>query len=403
MSPKEENMRKAYIDNLRSGIILLVILYHIVYMFNSVGVLTNVVIPGIPQMDVVLYILYPWFMICMFALAGMSAKYALDHLEAKVRSGEIPIRESRKKKKSGKNADADRKTVHSIYIRSRAAKLVVPVVVGCFLYGWICGYVTYQYTDAWGGQGDLVPGFIRYLIFVMSGIGPGWFAVELFAATLVLLLIRKIDKQDKLYALCGKAGLAVLPLLTLLVWGSAQILNLPVVEIFRNGIYICTFLLGYYVLSQERIQEGMAKWWFVFAIPAVLLGIGYVITFWGQNYASTENLKGLLVNAYAWFMTLAVIAAGHRFLNQETAFTRYMRPRSFAFYLLHYLVLVLITYGIDSHFDVPVGGFYPILIAASVILLPPLYEILSRIPVVRRLILGITTPVKSGRNAGQPL
>lgn len=368
-------MRKAYIDNLRSGIILLVILYHIIYLFNSVGVITNVVIPGIPQMDAVLYILYPWFMICLFALAGMSAKYALERL-------------------AGENTDADRKTVHRIYIRSRAAKLLVPAIVGIFLYGWSAGYVTCQYTDFFGGQGDQIPFFVKYLIFALCGIGPAWFAIQLFLATLVLLLLRRIDKQDRLYALCGKAGPAVLPLLTLLVWGSAQILNLPVVEVFRNGIYICTFLLGYYVLTQERILQGMVKWWYMFAIPAVLLGIAYVIVFWGQNYAAAENLKGLLVNAYAWFMTLAVIAAGHRFLDRETAFTRYMRPRSFAFYLLHYFVLVLVTYGIDSRFTVPAGGFYPILIAAAVILLPLLYEILSRIPVVRRLVLGITPRVK---------
>ncbi len=379
--------RKAYIDNLRSGIILLVILYHIVYLFNSVGVITNVAIPGIPQMDVVLYILYPWFMICMFALAGISARYALSRLEIKALAGEIPAGKSRKKEKQ--SAYACRKTVHSVYIRSRAAKLLVPAILGIFLYGWSAGYVTCQYTDFFGGQGDLIPGFVKYLIFAMCGIGPAWFAIQLFAATLVLLLIRRLDKQDKLYALCGKANMAVLFLLTLPVWGSAWILNMPLVEVFRNGIYIFTFLLGYYVLSQERIQEDMAKRWYVFAIPAVLLGIGYVITFWGQNYAATASLKGLLVNAYAWLMTLAVIATGHRFLDRETAFTRYMRPRSFAFYLLHYALLVLVTYGIDSHFTVPTGGFYPILMAASLLLLPLLYELLSRIPVVRCLVLGM--------------
>lgn len=52
-------MRKYYLDNLRYGIVLLVIFYHIVYLFNSLGVITNVVIPGIPQMDVFLYLIYP--------------------------------------------------------------------------------------------------------------------------------------------------------------------------------------------------------------------------------------------------------------------------------------------------------------------------------------------------------
>ena len=52
-------MRKPFLDNLRYSIVLLVILYHVFYLFNSVGVITNVEIPGIPALDAVLYVLYP--------------------------------------------------------------------------------------------------------------------------------------------------------------------------------------------------------------------------------------------------------------------------------------------------------------------------------------------------------
>ena len=69
-------MRKYYLDNLRYGIVLLVIFYHIVYLFNSLGVITNVVIPGIPQMDVFLYLIYPWFMPCLFLISGISVQFA---------------------------------------------------------------------------------------------------------------------------------------------------------------------------------------------------------------------------------------------------------------------------------------------------------------------------------------
>ena len=48
-------MRKPFLDNLRYSIVLLVILYHVFYLFNSVGVITNVAIPGIPELDAVLY------------------------------------------------------------------------------------------------------------------------------------------------------------------------------------------------------------------------------------------------------------------------------------------------------------------------------------------------------------
>ncbi len=72
-------MRKIYLDNIRWTTVLLVVIYHVFYIFNSVGV------PGglgsfsdLQYQDVILYFVYPWFMILLFTVAGMSAKYALD-------------------------------------------------------------------------------------------------------------------------------------------------------------------------------------------------------------------------------------------------------------------------------------------------------------------------------------
>ena len=68
-------MRKYFIDNLRYGVVISVIWYHIFYEFNSVGVIRNVDIQGIPALDVVEYVLYPWFMAFLFLIAGISARY----------------------------------------------------------------------------------------------------------------------------------------------------------------------------------------------------------------------------------------------------------------------------------------------------------------------------------------
>ena len=51
--------------NLRYAVVLLVIVYHGFYLFNSVGVISNVDVQGIPALDVVEYVLYPWFMACL--------------------------------------------------------------------------------------------------------------------------------------------------------------------------------------------------------------------------------------------------------------------------------------------------------------------------------------------------
>lgn len=353
-------MRKAYIDNLRCGVVLLVIVYHVIYMFNTVGIISNVTIMGIPQAEGLMYAVYPWFMAIMFLLAGISARYALEKTDVKS------------------------------YRKARVRKLLIPSVAGIFIYGWIGGWITDRYVDMFAGNVDLIPGVVKYLVYCMSGIGPLWFMHELFLATMLLLLIHKLDKEDKLWKLGERAAKWwVLCLLVLAVWGSAYLLNTPLIEVYRNGFYFLFFFLGYYVFSHEEVMKEVEKCWLPFLVAAVGLGVAYTVFFWGENFTTLANLKKPLTNAYAWFATLALLGCGRRWWNKETAFTRYMRPRSFGFYVLHYILLAVITYVADLYFELSFPAFYVILLVLEMILLPVVFEVVKRIPVVKRLVLGL--------------
>ena len=77
-------MRKYYIDNIRWMTIVLVVVYHIIFMFNSIE--TSIVIGPITQFhgqDVIQYLLYPWFMVILFLISGMCARYYLENHTAK--------------------------------------------------------------------------------------------------------------------------------------------------------------------------------------------------------------------------------------------------------------------------------------------------------------------------------
>ena len=72
-------MRKTYIDNIRWMTVVAVVIYHMLYMFN--GVVTGGVIgPFAPvqYQDAFLYSLYPWFMLLLFVVSGMSARFYLN-------------------------------------------------------------------------------------------------------------------------------------------------------------------------------------------------------------------------------------------------------------------------------------------------------------------------------------
>ena len=67
-------VRKYYLDNIRWITVVIVVLYHVIYMYNAEG------IPGVcgkitdlevQYFDVFQYIVYPWFMMLLFMVSGI--------------------------------------------------------------------------------------------------------------------------------------------------------------------------------------------------------------------------------------------------------------------------------------------------------------------------------------------
>lgn len=79
-----KNMRKLYIDNIRWITVVLVVLYHVIYMFNGIETF-GVIGPfsDVQYQDAFQYIVYPWFMLLLFVISGMSARYELVHRSEK--------------------------------------------------------------------------------------------------------------------------------------------------------------------------------------------------------------------------------------------------------------------------------------------------------------------------------
>jgi len=72
-------MRKYYLDNIRWATVLLVLIYHVCYLFNNVGDLGGIGSGrSIPAFNTLLYFVYPWFMALLFVIAGISARYSLE-------------------------------------------------------------------------------------------------------------------------------------------------------------------------------------------------------------------------------------------------------------------------------------------------------------------------------------
>jgi len=349
--------RKYFIDNIRSVTVLIVIIYHVAYLFNSAGVVSNIGKTGIPAFDTLCYFVYPWVMTIMFLLAGISARYALQ-----------------------------KRTVKQ-FLKERVHKLLIPFICGIFLLGWITGWVTDYYFDIFAGS--YVPGFIKYFVYCLTGMGPLWFNFELLIVSLVLLILYKIDKNDGLTAWAGKANIFVLLALFLPFWGYSLLLNTPLITVFRNGIYLFTFLTGYYFFSHEHIIDILAKFRWPLLISGIILGIIEVYYFYGKNFADDSFLQHPLTNLYSWIMMMAILGCSQKYFNKTNKLMDYIKTRSFFWYLIHYPIMVFIAYILTSVFNLPMIYNYILLLALALSATIIFSEIIRLIPVLRYLLFGI--------------
>ncbi len=348
-------MRRTYLDSIRCATVLLVVLYHVVYQFNSVGCISNLDEPGIPQMDALLYFVYPWFMGLLFVVAGVSARHSLCKRSARE------------------------------FLRERLRRVLLPSIAGMFLLGWICGWVTNQYTDLF--LGAEVPPVVRYVIYCFCGIGPLWFLHELFLFSVLLVLLRRIDRNHRLDALAARVPVWGLVPLVIPAWLCSGLLVTPVIEVYRNGFYLLLFLLGYYLFSQERVIDALAKA-AVWLVPlTAVFGVWYTLHWFGENYASQQCLNSISTNGYAWLGILAALGAGKRWGDRTSVLTR-LHPYSFAVYVLHNPLLVLLGWLVCSRTTLPVAAVYLIVLLLEALVLPVMIVLVRRIPVVRTLLLG---------------
>lgn len=349
-------MRKQYLDTIRWGTVLLVLVYHVFYLFNTAGVLGGINSQsGIKAFDALLYFVYPWFMALLFLISGISARYSLM-------------------KRSGKQ-----------FLGERVTKLIVPSTLGLFAYQWISGYLNIKI----GGGMDFIPKPLIYPISAISGIGPLWFAQMLFVFSLLLVLIRKFDKKDTLWKLGGKANNVILLLLVFPLWGAAQLLNMPLLSMFRFGIYGFVFLLGYFVFSHDEVQDAVCKIHIPMLILAVVTGVCYTIYYFGENYTSPQCLQSIFTNGYLWIAILAILGCGKAWVGKTGRFSEYMAKSSFGFYVIHYPIVLGTCYLLYYICHMPMLPIYGIALLVTLGVTPLLYELLKRIPVLRYFVLGI--------------
>ena len=352
-------MRKHYLDNIRWFSVLAVVLYHVFFMFNSISVMAFRTFSDVQYQDGIIYLLYPWIMVILFLIAGMSSRYYLEK--------------------------------HTIkeFISSRTRKLLVPSTIGILLFGWTQGYISMMETDAFSKSPEIMslPLPARILIMDVSGTSILWFSQMLWLISMLAALIAKFEK-GRLYKFTSKAGIITSVLLVIPVFISANILNMPILSVYRFGLYPFVFFLGYFVFAHDEVIKRIAKFRIPLIIASAALGITYLILYFGQDAMSVPAMTSIPAVAFCWAFCLALLGSFRTWFDVQTPFTSFMTKRSFGIYTFHYLCMSAAALVLVRHTNCPALPTYILCGIAGLGGAIILNEIVTRIPFVRWCLLG---------------
>jgi len=345
-------MRKYYIDNIRILCILMLFPYHTAMIFNGFGETWYVHSKDLFGATMLILGVYPWWMSGLFALAGMSTVYALKNRTAKQ------------------------------YVQERFFKLFIPLISAILLLIPIQTYIADKYFNNYTGS------YIEHLSVYFSltdfsgydgHFTPGhtWFILYLFVISMVTLPLIIWYKNKKKKINGNSMNIMKIVQMFLIV-----VISVPILDIGGKSVgeFAAYFLLGYFILSMEEVQDKLEQ----HRVPlCITWGILIIIR---CNMFQMGIFHGLLWDVQqrflSWIGILAVIGVGKRFLEFNNKFTQYFVPSVFPIYIFHQSIIVIIGFLVVRNISEPVIQYF-IIMGMSFILTIMMYEILRRLAVTR--------------------
>jgi len=333
--------RKHYLDNLRAFTIVLLFPFHIFMIYNNWSEPFYLHGKDLLITSVFNIIASFWMMPLLFAVAGISSRYALEKRSA------------------------------GVYIKERVSKLLIPLVFGVLLVIPIQPYVAGLF---WQGQANYFDSFTK--VTDLSGYDgaftPGhlWFILFLFVISMVSLPFMIWYKNKGKGTLGDKVPLILVLLMGLLPC-IGSLLKIGGESDKSPTENLAYFILGYFFLSNDNLLKKLKKYRFL------LLGLFILYAGFTAFIIDWEFYE-----IASWLGILTLFGMARRYLNFSGKVTAYLSKSSFGVYFFHQSWIVVMAFFIFKITDNPIVQI-PLILLSSVILTYGTYEICRRIPVFR--------------------
>jgi peptidoglycan/LPS O-acetylase OafA/YrhL len=332
--PKTSESERRYdLDWLRVLLILVVFVFHCGRFFDTGDWHVKNPVRHAPVMAWTGF-LASWMMPLMFAISGASIWYAL-------RSRKV-----------------------GIFIRERALRLLVPLLIGIFTHIAVQVYLERKsFSGFTGSFFDFYPFYFHGWYgfggnFAWSGLHL-WYLEMLFIYSVMLLPLflflqsgpgnRLLDSFGRIFKTKGAVYLLALPQMTLAAalsdksfWGQRGFGG------WAAPVYVFFLLYGFVFASQEVLERQIDRlrrislW-----IGGGALLIALVLWKWhgDPEYGTMRHALALAMLALgSWCYVIGLLGVGRRRLMFSNRFVRYANEAVLPFYVLHQTIILLVGY-----------------------------------------------------------
>ena len=308
-------LRKYYLDTLRLTTIFFVILAHILMIYTVLPYYVHY--EDSIFMTVFVYVMMAWLMPLLFTIAGITTFHSFY-------------------KRSVKE-----------YLKERVQRLLIPFISAMVFLNPVLSFFGMKFHD------DLPMNYINYYFISFTRItdltgydggltlGPAWFILYLFivscmALVVILLLKNRIDIDNREFSF---------PVLVLM--GIIPVVLLPVLNTFNGtksiGSFLAFFLLGFYVLSNDKAMEKLEKNKLYLGILSLILTVIYAFAILFPNDILI-SVSPYYVTFQGWILVLFLLTIGKCFINKTSKIMKYLSDASFAIYIFHETALIAIAF-----------------------------------------------------------
>ncbi len=342
-------MRKHYLDNIRTIVILLLFPYHTFMIWNNFGTKFYIWGGNNNALSSLIVLVSSWIMPVLFVIAGMSARYSLE-----------------------------KRTIKE-FVKERIKKILIPFISGLILL--IPFQTLYARKFFFGYNGGIINNF-KYFFTHFSDLngydgmftfGHLWFLLYLFIISLItLFLIKKLPFSK----IKRKVNIFAIILLFIPIFIVYHIGNFGGQSI---GKYTLLYIIGYYLFSDEFIKK-------IVSYKPIILSLFFISQFILVILYFKYGFYGdLFVNFVGWLGVLSFIIIGNLFFDKENEITKYLKKSSFPIYILHQTILVIVGYYTLMMINNIFLQLFMIIFGSFIITIL-VYEIISKIPVLKKII-----------------